>query len=134
MLMGHALKAIGKRSESIDNYRAAWQLKPDYGDAFWSLANTKTYRFTDDEIRHIQRYEADPATSTDDRIHLCFAAGKALEDRGDFDASFEFYRERQFTAARATGLRSGPHRATRTGPDRRLHCGAVRGAQCSGLR
>lgn len=91
VLMGHALKAIGRRSESIDNYREASRLKPDYGDAFWSLANTKTYRFSDEEISHIVRHEADSATSTDDRIHLCFAAGKAYEDRGEYDSSFEYY-------------------------------------------
>jgi tetratricopeptide (TPR) repeat protein len=89
--MGHALKAVGRLDEAITAYRSAWKLRPDYGDAFWSLANTKTYRFSEEEIRHIREREADPAVSPDDRIHLCFAAGKAFEDRGDFGSSFECY-------------------------------------------
>jgi tetratricopeptide (TPR) repeat protein len=91
VLMGHALKAVGRLDEAIAAYRSAWQLRPDYGDAFWSLANTKTYRFSDEELRHVREREADAGVSAEDRIHLCFAAGKAFEDRGDFGTSFEYY-------------------------------------------
>jgi len=111
VLMGHALKAIGKRSESIENYRQATRLNPDYGDAFWSLANTKTYRFSDEEISHIVRYEADPATSTDDRVHLCFAAGKAYEDREEYDSSFEYYE--RGNALKRSSLGYDPERTER---------------------
>jgi hypothetical protein len=31
------------------------------------------------------------STSVDDRYHLCFALGKALEDRGHYEGSFEYY-------------------------------------------
>jgi len=91
LLLGHAQKTVGDVEAAIESYRTAYRLKPDFGDAFWSLANIKTYRFSDEEIAHIRQYESDPATSAEDRIHLCFAAGKALEDRGEFDASFEYY-------------------------------------------
>ncbi|MDZ7770499.1 MAG: tetratricopeptide repeat protein [Woeseiaceae bacterium] len=91
VLLGHALKAVGALDEAVDSYRAAYRLRPDYGDAFWSLANTKTYRFTDDEIKHIEDQEQQPRVSAEDRIHLCFAAGKAHEDRQDFATSFDFY-------------------------------------------
>ena len=91
LLTGHAQKTMGVLEEAIDSYRQAHHQRPDFGDAFWSLANTKTYRFSDDEIRHISHYEQAPGTAVDDRIHLCFAAGKALEDRADYDASFEYY-------------------------------------------
>ena len=46
----------GRREESIEAYRAAAAARPNYGDAYWSLANLKTYRFTDEEIaRHARR-------------------------------------------------------------------------------
>ena len=32
--------------------------------------------------------QAAPATALVDRYHLCFALGKALEDRGEFAESF----------------------------------------------
>ena len=91
LLTGHARKTVGAFDDAVECYREAYRRRPDFGDAFWSLANTKTYRFTDREIEHIKRYERSPQTPSDDRIHLCFAAGKALEDRADYDASFEFY-------------------------------------------
>lgn len=91
VLMGHAFKAIGALDEAVDSYRTAYQLRPDYGDAFWSLANTKTYRFTDDEIKLIEDEAEQPRVSAEDRIHLCFAAGKAYEDREDFASSFGYY-------------------------------------------
>ncbi len=89
--LGHAQKTAGLLEEAIASYQRLYTEKPDFGDAFWSLANTKTYRFTDDEIAHMQRYEAEPSTATEDRVHFCFALGKALEDRGEFARAFEFY-------------------------------------------
>ena len=82
---------MGALDDAVESYRQAYRHRPDFGDAFWSLANTKTYRFSDAELRHIKRYEQSPGIDRDDRIHLCFAAGKALEDRAEFDASFEYY-------------------------------------------
>ncbi len=45
--VGHALKTLGKQQEAIDSYCAAVACKPSFGDAYWSLANLKTYRFPD---------------------------------------------------------------------------------------
>ncbi|WP_373472703.1 tetratricopeptide repeat-containing sulfotransferase family protein [Sphingorhabdus lacus] len=88
---GHALKTVGRQDDAISAYRRAYEARPDCGDAYWSLANLKTYRFTDDEIAQMQARESSPVTALDDRYHLCFALGKALEDRGDYDRSFEYY-------------------------------------------
>ena len=91
VMLGHALKAAGNFDAAIAAYRAACAAKPDYGDAWWSLANTKTYRFDDDEVDRIRHYESTDGVTEDDRVHLCFTAGKALEDRGDFGQSFDYY-------------------------------------------
>ncbi len=88
---GHALKTIGRQAEAVAAYRQAYASKPDFGDAYWSLANLKTYRFDDTEIAAMQAAEAARATSIVDRYHLCFALGKALEDRGDHAAAFAYY-------------------------------------------
>jgi tetratricopeptide (TPR) repeat protein len=89
--IGHALKTVGRTDEAIASYRAAARARPNFGDAFWSLANLKTYRFTDDEIAAMRAQEAAPTTNPDDRAHLCFALGKALEDRGEIDGSWDAY-------------------------------------------
>ena len=88
---GHALKTVGRQADAVVSYRCAYDSKPDFGDAYWSLANLKTYRFTEDEIQRMRVVEALPSTGAVDRYHLCFALGKALEDRGDIAASFAYY-------------------------------------------
>lgn len=89
--IGHALKTLGKTPEAIDSYRAAAAARPRYGEAYWSLANLKTYRFTDVEMAQMRSDEAAVDTVLADRYHLCFALGKALEDRADYAESFAYY-------------------------------------------
>ena len=89
--VAHALKTLGSTAEAIRSYRAAAAIRPCYGEAYWSLANLKTYRFSDVEIERMRREEAEPGASLSDRYHLCFALGKALEDRCDYAASFAHY-------------------------------------------
>jgi tetratricopeptide (TPR) repeat protein len=90
LLIGHALKTLGQTQDAIESYRAATAVRPQYGEAYWSLANLKTYRFTDAEIDSMRAWE--PANvQPADRYHLCFALGKALEDRAEYPESFAFY-------------------------------------------
>lgn len=91
LTLGHALKTIGRQSEAIEAYSQAYQVRADFGDAYWSLANLKTYRFTKEQIASMRVLEAGQSTALADRYHLCFAIGKALEDRGDYAVSFEYY-------------------------------------------
>ena len=91
LVRGHALKTMGRQSDAIAAYHQAHTVKPDFGDAYWSLANLKTYRFTDEEIAAMKAAEAAASTAPADRYHLCFALGKALEDKGDYGASFSYY-------------------------------------------
>ncbi len=89
--LGHALKTVGRVPDAIDAYRTAAGARPDFGDAYWSLANLKTYRFLDVEIERMRAEELSPSTALADRYHLCFALGKALEDRGDPAQSWAYY-------------------------------------------
>src|SRR5262249_10977060 len=89
--LGHALKTTGSLEDAVRAYRTAGALRPDFGDAYWSLANLKTYRFTDEEIGCMREQENAQSTGLADRFHLCFALGKALEDRGQFAESWTYY-------------------------------------------
>jgi tetratricopeptide (TPR) repeat protein len=90
--LGHALKTIGRVPEAIDAYHEAAAARPDFGDAYWSLANLKTYRFGDEELARMRAEESSATTSLPDRYHLCFALGKALEDRGETAESWDYYK------------------------------------------
>ncbi len=89
--IAHSLKTLGRRTEAIDAYRAAAGERADFGDAYWSLANLKTYRFTDAELASMRAAEAGPLTRLIDRYNLCFALGKAYEDRGEYRESWSYY-------------------------------------------
>ena len=89
--IAHALKTLGKTQEAIDSYRAAAAVRPNFGETYWSLANLKIYRFTDGEIARMRSEEASAGTQPVDRYHLCFALGKAFEDRAEYAESFIYY-------------------------------------------
>ncbi len=90
---GHSLKTAGRQEESIAAYRRSIELAPAFGEAYWSLANLKTFRFTADDVRAMLDQLAADDVEIEDRFHFHFALGKALEDSGDFESSFEHYAE-----------------------------------------
>jgi tetratricopeptide (TPR) repeat protein len=92
MSYGHTLKTVGRLEESIEAYRKCIRLSPEVGEAYWSLANLKTFRFSDEDIEDMRQQVTAEGGDADDQSHLAFALGKALEDRGDYDESFRFYR------------------------------------------
>ena len=89
--IGHALKTQGKTAQAIEAYQAAAAVRPSFGEAYWSLANLKTYRFADQELARMRAEETAATIALADRYHLCFALGKALEDRAQFAESFRYY-------------------------------------------
>ena len=91
--LGHALKYAGQREQAIQAYQRAYQLREHYGDAYWSLANVKTYRFSEQEIGNMQSALKAGAATEDDKIALHFALGKAFEDAGDAETSFHHYQQ-----------------------------------------
>ncbi len=92
MSYGHTLKTVGRLDEAIEAYRTCIQLSPGIGEAYWSLANLKTFRFSDEDIETMRRQVTTEGGDPEDQAHIAFALGKALEDRSDFDESFKFYR------------------------------------------
>ncbi len=89
--LGHIRKAAGDIDDAVALYRRAHRVKNDHGDAFWSLANTKSYVFTDDEVAHMQTVEADANTGDADRIQVRFALGNAYEQRRQYETAFRCY-------------------------------------------
>ena len=89
--IAHALKTLNRSHEAMASYRAASALRPSYGEAYWSFANLKKYPFTDEEVATMRVEEARAQIELPDRYHLCFALGKALEDRGQYEAAFRHY-------------------------------------------
>jgi tetratricopeptide (TPR) repeat protein len=91
MSLGHVLKTVGRSPDSIECYRKSIALKPELGEAWWSLANLKTLRFSSDDVDVMRRALERPDLAPEDELHLHFALGKALEDAGKYAASFDHY-------------------------------------------
>ena len=100
---GHSLRYGGKGEEAIEVYLAAIAVDPSAGEAWFSLANLKTFRFSTEQIESMQErlqglHKPDP-----DKYHLAFALGKALEDSQDYDESFAAYAIGNDIKCRASG-------------------------------
>ncbi|HEX3367658.1 tetratricopeptide repeat-containing sulfotransferase family protein [Phenylobacterium sp.] len=88
---GHTLRAVGRREEAVTAYKKSLELAPGLGDAYWSLANLKVAALGPaDEAAMLAGLDRGDLTA-DDRLHLHYALGKALEDRGEPAAAFEHY-------------------------------------------
>jgi tetratricopeptide (TPR) repeat protein len=86
--IGHLLKTIGRHDEAVAMYRESIVRNPAYTEAFWSLANLKTYDFEDSEIEMMEGLLADEGLKDESRVHLHNALGFAYEAREDYDRAF----------------------------------------------
>lgn len=120
---GHALKTRGDSVDAVAAYRAAIDSSRRYGEAWYSLANLKTYRFSDRDIGVMGGLLENTDLVTADRVFLCFALGKALEDRGDFAASFARYAEGN--RLKRSASRYDADAVSRELSLQRQHCGAA---------
>ena len=91
MSYGHALKTAGHGERAVDAYRRSLQDEPSFGEVWWSLANLKTFRFGAADLAVMRRQLARDDLGEEDRLHLEFAIGKALEDAAEFESSFRHY-------------------------------------------
>ena len=90
--LANLLKIVGDNQGSVDAYRKVLEIAPTDGEAWWSLANLKTYRFSDEDTAAMEAALESRTLSDSDRFRIHFALGKAREDRGEDQASFEHYR------------------------------------------
>jgi tetratricopeptide (TPR) repeat protein len=93
MSYGHVLKTVGRTADGIAAYRRALAQASTLGEVWWSLANLKTVKLGPEDVAAMNGALATPGLSGEDRLHLHFALGKALEDAGDAEASFGHYAE-----------------------------------------
>jgi len=106
---GHALKTAGHAERAIAAYRRCIAIDPAFGEAYWSLANLKTFRFDDADLARMRDALARTNLASEHRLHFEFALGKALEDRDAYAESF-----RHYAAGNALRLAQVPYSADDT--------------------
>ena len=87
---GHLLKA-SVPGGAARAYRRAAALAPDWGEAWWALANLKTERLSATDVQAMRTALQAPGNAPDNRIPLLFALAKALEDAGHHEEAFRHY-------------------------------------------
>ena len=85
---GHAQKTLGKTDRAIESYKSAFRIKPDHGEAFFSLANLKTYTFTGQELDDMRRQVERVDLSLRDKAYFHFALAQGCEANGEFEEAF----------------------------------------------
>ena len=106
MSYGHSLKTTGRSADAIAAYRGAIAREATLGEAWWSLANLKTFTFSEPDVSALRAALARADLSEEDRLHFEFTLGKALEDQGSYEDSF-----RHYAAGNALRLKSLPYSA-----------------------
>jgi tetratricopeptide (TPR) repeat protein len=90
---GHVLKTEGRQEECIEAYRNSIERNPSFGEAYWSLANLKTFRFSQQDMTAMQLQVRGDKLTQEDRVQFEFALGKAAEDAAEYAVSFEHYNQ-----------------------------------------
>jgi tetratricopeptide (TPR) repeat protein len=88
---GHALKTAGHQERSIEAYRQCIAIDAGFGEAWWSLANLKTFRFCANDLAAMQQQLLRPDIDKEQRLQFEFALGKAFEDQADYPRSISHY-------------------------------------------
>lgn len=84
----NALRYCGRMEEATAEYERCIALAPDYAYAHWSLAYHQKADPLGSRIDRLKRAKASVAPGSLERIHLCYALFKELDDMGDVDQAW----------------------------------------------
>ena len=85
---GHAQKTLGESDRAINSYQTAYQVKQDHGEAFFSLANLKTYEFSKNELNIMREQLQRVDLTMRDKAYFHFALAQGCEAVGEYDEAF----------------------------------------------
>ncbi|MCT2399677.1 tetratricopeptide repeat-containing sulfotransferase family protein [Novosphingobium mangrovi (ex Huang et al. 2023)] len=85
------LKTIGHLGDAVTAYRQAIAIDAANGLAWWGLANLKTVHFNADDVAAMRDALNGASVTSEQRVHLSYALGKALDDLGDSAGAFAAY-------------------------------------------
>lgn len=89
--MGHVLKTIGRTEESIATYRECIQAHPAFGEAYWSLANLKTFSFEPDEVAVMKAMIEREEIADEPKVNFLYSLGKHFENQGEYDTAYDYF-------------------------------------------
>ena len=87
---GTLMNNLGQFDQAITDYEKAIQLKPDFAEAFYNLSLIKRYTVSDPEIESLKQLLANGQLTPTNRVHVCFALARAMENLEEYDRSFDY--------------------------------------------
>ena len=100
---GNVSRTIGDQDGAISAFRKSIKANPLFAEAYWNLANLKTFRFEDSEVDDMLALVGDERIPNEGQVQLNNALGLEFDGRKEYDRAFEFIdrgnklrREREF--------------------------------------
>ncbi|MGB5325882.1 MAG: sulfotransferase [Pseudomonadales bacterium] len=88
--LGNVYRRLGKFDDAVAHFRNAISIIPDYAEAYRVIARIKEHSAYDDDIKAMESLISQPTVSEQKKMHLAFGLGKAFEDLGNNQRTFEF--------------------------------------------
>ena len=100
---GNVCRTIGDQAGAIAAFRRSIEADPLHAEAYWNLANLKTFRFEDSEVEGMLALAGDERIPPEGQVQLNNALGLEFDRRAQYGRAFEFIdrgnrlrREREF--------------------------------------
>jgi tetratricopeptide (TPR) repeat protein len=87
---GNLCRTIGDHDGAVAAYRRSIKANPLHAEAYWSLANLKTFRFEGSEVDDMLALVGDERIPPEGQVQLNNALGLEFEGRKKYDRAFEF--------------------------------------------
>ena len=88
---GHMLRILGRKDEAVKSYETGITIRPGFGDAWWSLANLRNYRFSQDQFNEMRTQVESTGDDVNSNISFHFALARAYEADNDFESAWQHY-------------------------------------------
>lgn len=91
LMRGHAYKLLGQSERAIEAYIKSLSVRPGSGDAWWSLADLKTYTFSDNQILKMENLFSEKESTPTQQAQITFALARAWEKKNDMAKAMHYY-------------------------------------------
>lgn len=93
LVRGQTRRILGDAGGAVAAFHESLRRNPANGEAWWGLADMKTYTFSDGDKRAMDRLFGEPSLPDQIKAPVAFARAKLTEASGDWDAAFGRYAE-----------------------------------------
>jgi tetratricopeptide (TPR) repeat protein len=91
--LANVLRGLGRLEDAVFHYKETIKFSPGYAAAHRQLASIKKHTVYDDDMKAMEKLLEQPATDSEQKIHLAFGLGKAYEDLQQYEKSFPFIQQ-----------------------------------------